>query len=271
MHVDDVPVYLGSSCFSGGSSSLVSNSRSMASSSKSMVSSSRSLNGIVASCVSTTDGDYHAALVVVVCDALRICIPLVFVDPEISTQADGAQSSRVPVPLPEDPYEAIRHAYLDGMDIKSEPFEDPVETETPESPHIVAPPTLLPESTPPTLVPILRKTARMALRVPPAMSLGLSASMVEVAAMSKSAFLEDDEEDDDEEDKEIEESLDFDSVSEDAKDEGPTAEDEDLASGDEGLAAGDEGPDKCPQFDQTATIDAQMIKGNGRQRLNEGE
>ncbi|GJY25301.1 hypothetical protein Tco_0400027 [Tanacetum coccineum] len=40
---------------------------------------------------------------------------LVFVDPEISTQADGAQSPRVPVPFPEDPYEAIstpptRHA-----------------------------------------------------------------------------------------------------------------------------------------------------------------
>ncbi|GKF65047.1 hypothetical protein Tco_0188495, partial [Tanacetum coccineum] len=31
----------------------------------------------------------------------------VFVDLEISTQADEAQSSRVPVPLPEDPYEAI--------------------------------------------------------------------------------------------------------------------------------------------------------------------
>ncbi|GKB62315.1 hypothetical protein Tco_0918501 [Tanacetum coccineum] len=32
---------------------------------------------------------------------------LVFVDPESSTQADGSQSSRVPVPLLEDPYEAI--------------------------------------------------------------------------------------------------------------------------------------------------------------------
>ncbi|GJS12380.1 hypothetical protein Tco_0369176 [Tanacetum coccineum] len=31
---------------------------------------------------------------------------LVFIDPESSTQADGAQSSRVPVPLPEDPYES---------------------------------------------------------------------------------------------------------------------------------------------------------------------
>ncbi|GJZ70255.1 hypothetical protein Tco_0633805 [Tanacetum coccineum] len=137
---------------------------------------------------------------------------LVFVDLEISTQADGAQSPRVPVPFLEDPYEAIRQAYL-------------VETETPESPHTVASPTPLPDSTPPTrhaedsvdsdtsgarptssdftaplspdhplthasptLVPFLRRTARMAVRVPPAMSPGLSASIAEVAAMSDSAF-----------------------------------------------------------------------------------
>ncbi|GKA49317.1 hypothetical protein Tco_0742390 [Tanacetum coccineum] len=59
---------------------------------------------------------------------------LVFVDSEISTQADGAQSSRVPVPLPEDPDEAIRQAYLDGTDTESKTFEDPVKTKTPESP-----------------------------------------------------------------------------------------------------------------------------------------
>ncbi|GJZ75312.1 hypothetical protein Tco_0639777 [Tanacetum coccineum] len=199
---------------------------------------------------------------------------LVFVDPEISTQADGAQSPRVPVPFPEDPYEAIRQAYLVGTDTESEPFEDPVETEAPESPHTVAPPTSLPDSTPPTLVPILCRTARMVVRVPPAMSLGLSASIAEVAAMSDSAFRkrfrssyesspsssppdlpsrkryrgtselveDDEEEDDEEEDEEIEESSDSDSESEDAEDEGPTAEDEDPAAGDEGLAAGDEGP-----------------------------
>ncbi|GKB24912.1 hypothetical protein Tco_0864313 [Tanacetum coccineum] len=57
-----------------------------------------------------------------------------------------------------------------------------------------------------------------------------------------SGLVEDSEEDDDEEDEEIEESLDSDSVSEDAEDEGPTAEDEDPATGDEGLAAGVEGP-----------------------------
>ncbi|GKE19370.1 hypothetical protein Tco_1426947 [Tanacetum coccineum] len=58
-----------------------------------------------------------------------------------------------------------------------------------------------------------------------------------------SELVETSEEDgDEEEEEEIEESLDSDSVSEDAEDEGPTAKDEDLAAGDEGLAAGVEGP-----------------------------
>nr|GEY02061.1 hypothetical protein [Tanacetum cinerariifolium] len=42
-------------------------------------------------------------------EAIRMST-LVFVNPEISTQVDEAQSSRVPVPLPKDPYEAIRLA-----------------------------------------------------------------------------------------------------------------------------------------------------------------
>nr|GFC59943.1 hypothetical protein [Tanacetum cinerariifolium] len=63
----------------------------------------------------------------------------VFVDPESSTEADGAQNSRVPIPLPEDAYEAIRKAYLVGTDTESEPFKG--EARTPESPHIVALPT----------------------------------------------------------------------------------------------------------------------------------
>ncbi|GKB79659.1 hypothetical protein Tco_0946554 [Tanacetum coccineum] len=91
--------------------------------------------------------------------------------------------------------------------------------------------------TTPTLVPVLRRTARMAVCVLPAMSLGLSASM---AAMSDSTFLEDDDEEGD--DEEMEESLDSDSVSEGAEDESPTTEDEDPAAGDKGLTAGDEGP-----------------------------
>ncbi|GJX25700.1 hypothetical protein Tco_0231996 [Tanacetum coccineum] len=143
-------------------------------------------------------------------------------------------SSRVPVPLPEDPYEAIKQAYLDGTDTESESFEHPVETETPESPLTIALPISLSESTPLFLVPILRRTARMAVRVPPAMSSSLSTSMAEKRYRGTSELVEDSEEDDDEEDEEIEESMNSDSVSKDVDDEGPTAEDEDLAVGDEG-------------------------------------
>ncbi|GKB73012.1 hypothetical protein Tco_0934424, partial [Tanacetum coccineum] len=197
----------------------------------------------------------------------------VFVDPESSTQADRAQSSRVSVPLLEDPYEAIRQAYLDGTDTYSEPFEDPTNTETPESPLAIALPIPLSKSTPPILVPILCKTTRMAVCVPHTMSSGLSTSLAKVAAMSESALrkrfwsscersqsvsppdlplrkryrgtselVEGSEEDDDKEDKEIEESMDSDSVSEDADDEGPTTKDENPAAEDEGLIAGVEGP-----------------------------
>ncbi|GKE64046.1 hypothetical protein Tco_1518207, partial [Tanacetum coccineum] len=142
----------------------------------------------------------------------------VIVDPESSTQADGAQSSRVL------------------------PFEDPIDNETPESPLTVAPPMSLPESAPPALVPILCKTVRMAVCVPPTTSSTLSASMAEKSYRGTSELVEDSEEDDDEEDEEIEESLDSDSVSEDAEDESPTAKNKDPAMGDEGLAARVEGP-----------------------------
>ncbi|GKA20313.1 hypothetical protein Tco_0700302 [Tanacetum coccineum] len=41
----------------------------------------------------------------------RSCLPSSYVDSETIAQADGAQSSRVPVPLPDDPYVVVRHAY----------------------------------------------------------------------------------------------------------------------------------------------------------------
>ncbi|GKD74763.1 hypothetical protein Tco_1333045 [Tanacetum coccineum] len=56
-----------------------------------------------------------------------------------------------------------------------------------------------------------------------------------------SELVEEDKEDDDEEDEEIEESLDSDSVSEDAEDEGPTSEDEDPAAGSRVLVCGRQG------------------------------
>nr|GEX35128.1 reverse transcriptase domain-containing protein [Tanacetum cinerariifolium]GEX35273.1 reverse transcriptase domain-containing protein [Tanacetum cinerariifolium] len=148
--------------------------------------------------------------------------------------SDGAQSSRVPVPLSEDPYEAIRQAYLMGMDIKSEPLGDLFETKTPESPHTVASPTLLPDSTPPTCR--TEETACMAVCVPHVMSPGLSSSIAEVVVMSNSAFRE-------EEDEEVEKSSDFDSESKDTEDEGLTARDEGPTTEDEGLAARDGGPE----------------------------
>nr|GEY07951.1 hypothetical protein [Tanacetum cinerariifolium] len=73
----------------------------------------------------------------------------------------------------------------------------------------------------------------MVVRVSLAMSPGLSARIVEVAAMFDSAF---------QEDEEVEESSDSYSKSKGAEDEGPTAKDEDPAAGDEGLAARVEGP-----------------------------
>nr|GEU91427.1 hypothetical protein [Tanacetum cinerariifolium] len=153
---------------------------------------------------------------------------------------------------------------LGEQDTESEPFEG--EAKTPESPHIVAPPTshveesegsgtsgviytssnstvpLSPDHllthTTPALVPILCRTTQMVVRVPPAMSPGLSAGIAEKRYRGMSELILSA---DNEEDEEVEESLDSDSVSEDAKDEGPTTEDEDPAVGDEGLAAGDKG------------------------------
>nr|GEV03154.1 hypothetical protein [Tanacetum cinerariifolium] len=181
----------------------------------------------------------------------------------------------VPVSLPKDPYEALRQAYLVGTNTESEPFEDPVETETLESPHIVAPPTchveesegsgtsdvrsmssdsiasLSPDHplthTTLVLVPYLCRTARMAVRVLSVMSPSLSVSIAEVAAMPNSAFR-----------KRFRSFYDSSpsstfpvrkryrdsySKSEDAKDEGPTVEDKDHAAKDGGLAARDEGAD----------------------------
>nr|GFB55793.1 hypothetical protein [Tanacetum cinerariifolium] len=177
--------------------------------------------------------------------------------------ADGAQSSRVPVLLPEDPYEAIRQAYLVGMDTESKPFEG--EAETPELPHIVAPPTchvevsegsgtfgvrstssdstapLSPDHqfihTTPALVPIIYMTACMAVHGPPTMPPSLSAVRKRYRGTSELIL-----DTDSEEDEEVDKHLDSDSKSAYAEDEGPTVEDEDPTAGDEGLAAGDEDP-----------------------------
>nr|GEY07768.1 Gag-Pol polyprotein [Tanacetum cinerariifolium] len=101
----------------------------------------------------------------------------VFVDPEISTQADEAQSSRVSVPLPNDPYVAVRQTRL--VDTESEPEEAPSEAEELQS---------LDSRVPLRGEEFVRSYSRMVVRVLPVMPPGLSASIAEVAAMSNSAF-----------------------------------------------------------------------------------
>ncbi|GJY55445.1 hypothetical protein Tco_0454560 [Tanacetum coccineum] len=50
-------------------------------------------------------------------------------DSEIISQTVRAQSSRVPTPLPDDPYVAVRHAHLADTDTKSGLVEDLKEIE----------------------------------------------------------------------------------------------------------------------------------------------
>ncbi|GJX95902.1 hypothetical protein Tco_0351700 [Tanacetum coccineum] len=222
------------------------------------------MNGSCYSCVSALTGCGDS--LVIQSQGCKVMRTLVSVEIEIMLIL------RLPCCLSSSSVRCLEIAYLDGTGTESKPFEDHIETETHESPLTVAPPTSLPESTPPTLVPILCRTTRIAMHIPPVMSSCLSASMAEVTAMYESAFrkrfrssydsspslspldlplrkryrgtselVDDSEDDDDEEDEEIEEGLDSDSVSEDAEDEGPTIKDEDPAMGDKGLAAGVEG------------------------------
>ncbi|GJW68769.1 hypothetical protein Tco_0123193 [Tanacetum coccineum] len=130
-------------------------------------------------------------------------------------RADGAHSSRVPVPLSDDPYVSVRQAQL--VDIESEPEElqslcsrvplmgeefeavEPLGTRTdsaysPASSNSTAPlspdhPLTHVSPTPtPTRASFHRRTTRMAVRAQPAISLGLSTSMTEAMALSDSAF-----------------------------------------------------------------------------------
>ncbi|GJV96972.1 hypothetical protein Tco_1548549 [Tanacetum coccineum] len=149
---------------------------------------------------------------------------LAYVNSETITQVDGAQSSRVPVPLPDDPYVAVRQAHLVDIDTESDPEEAPLEVEelqslgsrvplmgkefeafkpigirtnssrssassdstTPLSPD--HPLTHVSPTPTPTHALFHRRTARMTVRAQPAMSPGLSANVTEVMALSDSAF-----------------------------------------------------------------------------------
>ncbi|GJT38426.1 hypothetical protein Tco_0938291 [Tanacetum coccineum] len=71
------------------------------------------------------------------------CLPPTHIDSETISQIDGARSSRVPIPLPDDPYMAVRQAYLATItDFESEPFEDSRETEIPQPLFIASSPVI---------------------------------------------------------------------------------------------------------------------------------
>nr|GEZ68730.1 hypothetical protein [Tanacetum cinerariifolium] len=137
---------------------------------------------------------------------------------------DGAQSSRVPVPLPDDPYVAVRQARLVDTDTESdreeasskaeesqpfgsrvplitEEFEafDPSGTRTITSHSPVSLDSTAPLSpdhplthvspTPtPNQVSFHHRTASMPVRTQPTLSLGMSARIAEAAALSPSSF-----------------------------------------------------------------------------------
>ncbi|GKA80081.1 hypothetical protein Tco_0786677 [Tanacetum coccineum] len=74
--------------------------------------------------------DCHDAIIVLH-DALKaqVMSTPAYVDSETITQAVKAQSSRVLVPLPDDPYVAVRQTQLVDTDTESDPEEAPSEVE----------------------------------------------------------------------------------------------------------------------------------------------
>ncbi|GJR18512.1 hypothetical protein Tco_0967039 [Tanacetum coccineum] len=100
----------------------------------------------------------------------------VFVDPKSSTQADGAQSSRVPTPFPEDPYEAISARSTSS---------DSTTPLSPDHPLTHTSPTPTPT---PTRASFHCRTARMTVRAQLVMSLGHSDRVAEAMDLSDSSL-----------------------------------------------------------------------------------
>ncbi|GJU16774.1 hypothetical protein Tco_1144740 [Tanacetum coccineum] len=143
---------------------------------------------------------------------------------KIISQTNGAQSSRVPTPLPDDPYVAVRQAYLVDTDTESDPEEAPSEIEkcqplvsratltdeefevsepsdtritsshssaSSDSTAPLSPDHPLAQTSPtptPTRVSFHRRTARMAVCTQPTLSPGMSARIAEASALSPSSF-----------------------------------------------------------------------------------
>ncbi|GKD70227.1 hypothetical protein Tco_1324317 [Tanacetum coccineum] len=116
----------------------------------------------------------------------------VYVDSETITQADKAQSSRVPVPLPDDPYVAVRQAQSlrllirQGTRTDSSHSSASSDSTTPLLPD--HPLTQVSPTPTPTRASFHHRTACIIMRAQPAMSFGHSARVAEAMALSDSAF-----------------------------------------------------------------------------------
>nr|GEZ14520.1 hypothetical protein [Tanacetum cinerariifolium] len=155
--------------------------------------------------------------------------------------ADGAQSSRVPVPLPDDPYVVVRQAQLVDTKTKSDPEKAPSEVEelqsvgsrvplmgkefkafepigtrtdsslssaSLESTKLLSLDHLLTHVSPtptPTQVSFHRRITRMIVRTQPTLSPGMSARIAKAAALSLSSFRKSEEDELGEEDTEEDE------------------------------------------------------------------
>ncbi|GJR79197.1 APOBEC/CMP deaminase [Tanacetum coccineum] len=116
---------------------------------------------------------------------------LVFVDLKSSTQAGGAQSSRVPAPFPEDPYEASSipptcHTEESEDSDMSGARSMSSDSTTPLSPD--HPLTRTSPTTTPTHASFHRRTARMTVHAQPVMSPGYSARVAKAMALSDLAL-----------------------------------------------------------------------------------
>ncbi|GJX35275.1 RNA-directed DNA polymerase, eukaryota [Tanacetum coccineum] len=123
---------------------------------------------------------------------------LAYVDSKTITQADEAQSSRVPILLPNDPYVAVRQAYEEfeasepsGTRIISSYSSASSDSTAPLSPD--HPLTHVSPTRTPTRALFHRRTTRMTVRAQPAISPGHSARVVEAMTLSDSTFREGDE------------------------------------------------------------------------------
>ncbi|GKB45803.1 hypothetical protein Tco_0896556 [Tanacetum coccineum] len=145
----------------------------------------------------------------------QVMSTLAHIDSETISQTDIARRSRVPVPLPDNPYMAVSETKIPQplpfapspvppsddpylivsqahtpatIDTESEPEEAPSETKEfeaskPSNTRITSPHSTAPSDS-------ITLTARMAVRTQPTLSPGMSARIAEVAALSPSSFQE---------------------------------------------------------------------------------